>query len=165
MLRIWDVFSSSEFFNPGSRVKKGPDPQQRIYVPVILTLKLFPVLSCWKYDLDCLSQIWIFFHPGYGIPDPGVKKAPYPGSGSASLVQNTVFPGSGSGSGYTGCPAPGRHLRGPRLLCGQGRDSELCFPCSGSGSRVSDPYSFFTDPDPDPEDPDGGQYGSKKKKN
>jgi hypothetical protein len=27
-------------------------------------------------------------------------------------------------------------------------------------SRVSDPYSFFTDPDPDPEDPDGGQYGS-----
>ncbi len=27
-------------------------------------------------------------------------------------------------------------------------------------SRVSDPYSFFTDPDPDPVDPDGGQYGS-----
>jgi hypothetical protein len=27
-------------------------------------------------------------------------------------------------------------------------------------SRVSDPYSFFTDPNPDPEDPDGGQYGS-----
>ncbi len=25
-------------------------------------------------------------------------------------------------------------------------------------SRVSDPYSFFTDPDP--VDPDGGQYGS-----
>ena len=25
-------------------------------------------------------------------------------------------------------------------------------------TRVSDPYSFFTDPDP--EDPDGGQYGS-----
>jgi hypothetical protein len=25
---------------------------------------------------------------------------------------------------------------------------------------VSDPYSFFTDPDPDPVDPDGGQYGS-----
>jgi hypothetical protein len=28
-------------------------------------------------------------------------------------------------------------------------------------ARVSDPYSFFTDPDPDPEDPDGGQYGSR----
>ena len=27
-------------------------------------------------------------------------------------------------------------------------------------SSVSDPYSFFTDPDPDPEVPDGGQYGS-----
>ncbi len=25
-------------------------------------------------------------------------------------------------------------------------------------TRVSDPYSFFTDPDP--ENPDGGQYGS-----
>ena len=23
-----------------------------------------------------------------------------------------------------------------------------------AGHRVSDPYSFFTDPDPDPEDPD-----------
>jgi hypothetical protein len=29
-----------------------------------------------------------------------------------------------------------------------------------AASRVSDPYSFFTDTDPDPEDPDGGQYGS-----
>jgi hypothetical protein len=27
-------------------------------------------------------------------------------------------------------------------------------------SSVSDPYSFFTDPDPNPVDPDGGQYGS-----
>jgi hypothetical protein len=27
-----------------------------------------------------------------------------------------------------------------------------------SKSSVSDPYSFF--PDPDPVDPDGGQYGS-----
>jgi hypothetical protein len=31
----------------------------------------------------------------------------------------------------------------------------LALQCS-----VSDPYSFFTDPDPDPVDPDGGQYGS-----
>ena len=29
---------------------------------------------------------------------------------------------------------------------------------TGAVDRVSDPYSFFTDPDP--EDPDGGQYGS-----
>ncbi len=27
-------------------------------------------------------------------------------------------------------------------------------------SRVVDPYSFFTDPDPDPELDVGGQYGS-----
>ena len=27
-------------------------------------------------------------------------------------------------------------------------------------SRVVDPYSFFTDPDPDPELYGGGQYGS-----
>jgi hypothetical protein len=27
------------------------------------------------------------------------------------------------------------------------------------GCRVVDPYSFFTDPDPDPELDGGGQYG------
>jgi hypothetical protein len=37
-------------------------------------------------------------------------------------------------------------------------DLALSFLCLGT--RVSDPYSFFTDPDPDPEDPDGCQYGS-----
>jgi hypothetical protein len=31
-------------------------------------------------------------------------------------------------------------------------------PDPGVKNSVSDPYSFF--PDPDPEDPDGGQYGS-----
>jgi hypothetical protein len=64
-----------------------------------------------------------FFHPGYGIPDPGVKKAPDPGS--ATLDTEQCFPCSGSGSGYAGGPAPGRHLRGPRLLCGQGRESPV----------------------------------------
>ncbi len=29
-----------------------------------------------------------------------------------------------------------------------------------ASSRVVDPYSFFTDPDPDPEFDVGGQYGS-----
>jgi hypothetical protein len=28
-------------------------------------------------------------------------------------------------------------------------------------TRVVDPYSFFTDPDPDPELDGGGQYGSR----
>ena len=32
-------------------------------------------------------------------------------------------------------------------------------------SRVVDPYSFFTDPDPDPELDVGGQYGSGSKSN
>ncbi len=31
---------------------------------------------------------------------------------------------------------------------------------SAFSSRVVDPYSFFTDPDPDPELDVGGQYGS-----
>ena len=36
---------------------------------------------------------------------------------------------------------------------------QIQVPGSGmENSRVVDPYSFFTDPDP--EDPDGGQYGS-----
>ncbi len=30
----------------------------------------------------------------------------------------------------------------------------------GSATSVSDPYSFFTDPDPDPEVEAGDQYGS-----
>ncbi len=33
----------------------------------------------------------------------------------------------------------------------------------GLKSRVVDPYSFFTDPDPDPELAVGGQYGSGSK--
>ncbi len=32
--------------------------------------------------------------------------------------------------------------------------------CGGMMSRVVDPYSFFTDPDPDPEFDVGDQYGS-----
>jgi hypothetical protein len=35
---------------------------------------------------------------------------------------------------------------------------EECENKERAPARVSDPYSFFTDPDP--EDPDGGQYGS-----
>ncbi len=38
--------------------------------------------------------------------------------------------------------------------------SQSCVPLNHVKGRVSDPYSFFTDPDRDPEDPDGGQYGS-----
>ncbi len=39
-------------------------------------------LSSKKYDPGCSSRIRMltFSHPGSRIPDPGVKKAPYPGS-------------------------------------------------------------------------------------
>jgi hypothetical protein len=33
-----------------------------------------------------LSKIWVW-DPGSGIPDPGVKKTPDPGSGSATLLK------------------------------------------------------------------------------
>ncbi len=37
-----------------------------------------------------LSKIWVR-DPGSEIPDPGVKKAPDPGSGSATLTQTFTF--------------------------------------------------------------------------
>jgi hypothetical protein len=45
-------------------------------------------LSSRKYDPGCSSRIRILFvtHPGSRTPDPGVKKAPDPGYGSATLV-------------------------------------------------------------------------------
>jgi hypothetical protein len=44
-----------------------------------------------------------------------------------------------------------------KKMLNEGNQIHNFISSSGSG-RVSDPYSFFTDPDP--EDPDGGQYGS-----
>jgi hypothetical protein len=72
-----------EFFQPGSRVKKVPDPgsgsatrKLSIFNPKKL------ILSSRKYDPGCLfritdprSQIWIF-----ATPDPAAKKASDPGS-------------------------------------------------------------------------------------
>ncbi len=83
MLRVRDVYPGSEFFHPGSRVKKILDPGSRIRIHVklfkyFLSKQLF--LSSRQYDPGC--------HPGYGsririlifylcwISDPGVKKAP-----------------------------------------------------------------------------------------
>jgi hypothetical protein len=51
----------SEFFHPGSRVKKIPDPDQRI--PDIFLI----------------------------ISDPGVKKASDPGSGSVALFERIEY--------------------------------------------------------------------------
>ncbi len=44
-------------------------------------------LSSRKYDPDCSSRIRILTFYPHRIPDPGVKKAPDPGSGSATLAQ------------------------------------------------------------------------------
>ncbi len=60
--------------------------------------------------------------------------------------------------------ATGEHFKKLNLLTFSIFVGHFCPP--GSRTRfhntasVSDPYSFFTDPDPDPVDPDGGQYGS-----
>ncbi len=56
------------FFHPGSASK----------VSSIFTQKL--LLSSRKYDPGCSSRIRFSTHPGSLIPDPGVKKAPNPGS-------------------------------------------------------------------------------------
>jgi hypothetical protein len=88
----------SEFFHPESRIPgvkiPDPDPHQRIYV--LLTQKTVSKLS--DNDLGCSFRIpdpdpdfvsWI------RIPDPGVRKAPDPGS--ATLLTNILF-------GCTKCP-------------------------------------------------------------
>jgi hypothetical protein len=68
----------------GSRVIKSldQDPQQRISVFLPKQCKL----SSRKYDPRCLFRIpdRDVLHPL--IPDPGVSKAPDPGSGSPTLI-------------------------------------------------------------------------------
>jgi hypothetical protein len=67
VFRIWDVYPGSKYFHSGSRVKKIPDPGSQIP------------------DLDPQRKMIRDVYPGSGssflpIPDPGVKKAPEPGS-------------------------------------------------------------------------------------
>jgi hypothetical protein len=77
------------FFHPGSRIRIFfiPDPGSTSNNLSILTpKKLFP--SSRKYDPVCSSRIRILiFLP---IPEPGVKKAPDPESGSATLPKIKV---------------------------------------------------------------------------
>jgi hypothetical protein len=85
------------FFHPGSpiRILSIPDPRSEFFpsrhkswirikeVEYFNPKILF--LSTWKYDLGCSSRIRILsFYPSR-IPDPGVKKAPDPGSRSTTL--------------------------------------------------------------------------------
>jgi hypothetical protein len=76
----------SEFFHPGSRFKKIPDPGSGSK-----NLSIFNPKTCF-YALGNMirdvhpesgSRILIFYP--FRIPDPGVKKVPDPGSGSATL--------------------------------------------------------------------------------
>jgi hypothetical protein len=78
-LRIRDVYpgSRSDFFL--SRVKKIPDPDPHERTEVLLIQKIVSEVS------EILSGMFI---PG---PDPGVKKALDPGSGSATLFYITRF--------------------------------------------------------------------------
>jgi hypothetical protein len=78
----------SDFFPSRIRNFYIPDPGFRI---LIKEFKYFNpkkwFLSSRKYDSGCSSRIRILtFYPSR-IPDPGVKKAPDPGSGSATLVE------------------------------------------------------------------------------
>jgi hypothetical protein len=81
VLRILDVY-------PGSRVDKVPDPDPHSHphqrIQVFSTQKLF--LSSQKNDQGMFISDPIFFP----IPDPGVIKAPDPGSGSATLQHLTI---------------------------------------------------------------------------
>jgi hypothetical protein len=77
------------FFHPGSRILI----KEFKYFNPKKAKKWF--LSSKKYDPGCSSRILdpnAYFRPSR-IPDQGVKKAPNPGSGSATLVAD---PGSGA---------------------------------------------------------------------
>jgi hypothetical protein len=76
--------------DPGSRVKKIPDPESG---SALKNLSIFnPFLSSRKYDAGCSSRIQILIFYPSRISDPGVKKAPDPGSGFAILAfANPIF--------------------------------------------------------------------------
>ncbi len=69
----------SEFFNPGSL----------LYIKEFKYFKPnYSFISSRKYDPGCSSRIMIFYRSRiriFPIPDPGFKKAPDPGSGSATM--------------------------------------------------------------------------------
>ncbi len=82
----------SDFFHPGYRIpdpgltrSRIPDPCQTQRISVFLTHKIDTLYSKIRSGIfipDPGSWIWIFFHPWsrIRISDPGIKKAPDPGS-------------------------------------------------------------------------------------
>jgi hypothetical protein len=86
-------FFPSRIPNPGSKLSPPwiPDPGSALKNLSILTPKILKkwFLSSKMYDPGCASRIrMLTFYPSR-IPDPGVKKAPDPGSA-------TLIPGYGS---------------------------------------------------------------------
>jgi hypothetical protein len=81
--------SDPNFLHPGSRVKKIPYPGSASKNFSILTQKIVSKLS--EYDPGCSSRIRILILYPSRIPDPGVKKTPDPGSGSAALTALVLF--------------------------------------------------------------------------
>jgi hypothetical protein len=89
--------------HPGSRIRikefKNFNPKKPKKLFLKKPKKWF--LSSRKYDPGCSSRIrMLTFYPSR-IPDPGVKKAPDPGSGSATLHIMLVFLGRESKWGPT----------------------------------------------------------------
>ncbi len=94
MLRIRDVYPDSPildptFFHPGYQIQpvSVPDPGSQIRIKEFKYFSPKKTKNKWflsprKYDPSCSSRIRIrmlTFYPSR-IPDPGVKKAPDPGS-------------------------------------------------------------------------------------
>jgi hypothetical protein len=89
---VLNMYTKPIFFHPGSQINCQKDSRIRIHIKEL------------KYSdpkiVSKLSKIWsVKFIPDpdlhfLSIPDPGVKKAPDPGSGSATLhsaVQNCLW--------------------------------------------------------------------------
>jgi hypothetical protein len=63
---IWDVYPGSDFFHPGSMVKKIPDPgsESAPRIEVFFTQKIGSIPYSPKYDPGCSSRIRILiFYP------------------------------------------------------------------------------------------------------
>jgi hypothetical protein len=98
VLRIRDVYPGSDFFHPDprSRVKKIPDsgpgsaPKKVFFIKNIVS-KLVAFRKMIR-DVHPGSRIrTLIFYPSL-IPDPGIKNASDPGSGSATLLLGTSKP-------------------------------------------------------------------------
>jgi hypothetical protein len=82
----------SEFFFPGSQMQGQKDSDHGS--GSALTKKLF--LGFWKYDPGCSSRIRILIFYLSRIPDPGVKKAPDPGSATLYILPTSRGGGGGA---------------------------------------------------------------------